>query len=293
MKKDNNYTDLFENILELSDLNSVFKVMSRWEYLLLGKFINISNDDGDGKIYLENIKHELNIPMPKVSEIVQTMSDDGFVLWDLDAENKKTYIQVTAGGREKWNLQREGMEKIRHRLEKELTKEEKEKFYSASQKVLNILSEEKKKTEAYFDIIMGKTTDKMNIIGLLKPKDTTYYIYDNYSFRKTVEILKKSGFTTIPVIDIDGKYLGTVSEGDIFWYLHENRITSNLDKVYISNIINKKRNPPVSDTSDSATIINNIMKQNFLCMVDSRNCFIGIITRKDIIKYLRKKSDNQ
>ena len=295
MNKYDSNNDLLERFLELSDMNSVFRLMSRWEYILLGKLISTSdeNSGNDGKIYLEDVKNELKIPMSKVSEIVQAMSDEGYILWNLDSENMKTYIQVTKGGREKWAMQREGMKKIRNRLDKELTQEEKDNVNSALLKFSEIINEEKKKTDAYFNIIMGNTGDKMNIIGLLKPKSTTYYVYDDYSFRKAVEVLKKSGFTTLPVINSEGVYLGTISEGDIFWYLYENKITSGLDQVYVANIINTNRNPAVSNMSDSKTIINNIMKQNFLCVVDSRDCFIGIITRKDIIKYLRKKSDER
>lgn len=305
MIKDKKNRELLDKLLELSDMNSVFRLMSRWEYIFLGKLINMSeekaetlNNDADSekdsffdiKIYLEDVKKLLNVPMSKVSEIVQTMSEEGYVLWNLDLENKKTYIQVTPNGREKWELQREGMKKIRQRLEKELSDEEKAYLESALDKFAEILNEEKQKTEAYFNFIVGKTTDKMNIIGLLRPKNTTDYLYDTYSFREAVKVLKNSGYTTLPVIDSEGIYLGTVSEGDIFWYLYENTITSDLDKVYIGTIINKKRNPAVSNVSDSKTIIDSIMKQNFLCMTDSRKCFIGIITRKDVIKYLRKKS---
>ena len=37
----------------------------------------------------------------------------------------------------------------------------------------------------------------------------------------------------------------------------------------------------------AAVIMERILDRNFLCVVDDRDCFIGIITRKSIILYLK------
>lgn len=286
--------EIFDKFLEFSDMSSVFKILSRTEYIILLKLIKKADDNVEhgGKVYLEYMKNELNLPMSMVSEIVRTMSEEGWLLWKLDAVSKKTYIEVTGSGREKCRCQKEGMKKISDRLAKEMTEEEKDILFSVLNKLGNIVNEERYQTEAYFNLLLGRHDDKMNIINLLKPKSTVSYIVSTQTLEKTIAILKESGYATIPVISETGIYLGTISEGDILWYINENGMDQ-LTKAFANDIVNKKRNPAVHDIVDSRTIVDNIMAQNFLCMVDDRECFIGIITRKDIIKYLKERADKK
>lgn len=286
--------EVFERFLEFSDMSSVFKILSRSEYIILRKLIKIADNNvsQDGKVYLEDVKNELNLPMPRVSELVRTMSEEGWLLWKLDSETKKTYIQVTNSGREKCKCQREGMKKISERLDDELSEEEKTVLFSMLGKLSNIVSEERNQTEAYFNLLLGRHDDNMNIIGLLKPKSTVAYIVSSQTLEKAINILKENGYSSIPVISDSGQYLGTISEGDILWYINENGM-DRLNRAYAKDIVNTTRNPAVRDMVDGKTIVDNIMAQNFLCMVDDRECFIGIITRKDIIKYLKERAEKR
>ena len=54
----------------------------------------------------------------------------------------------------------------------------------------------------------------MNIAFFLTLKKDVAYLYDDYSIRQALEKMKHHGYQTIPVIDRQGKYVGTVSEGD-------------------------------------------------------------------------------
>ena len=103
MTNSNEVVGVFDKFLEFADISSVFKVLSRTEYIILWKIVSRSEKDAvnAGRLYLEDIKNELNIAMPKVSEIVRVMSEEGWLLWKLDADTKKTYIEVTNAGREK------------------------------------------------------------------------------------------------------------------------------------------------------------------------------------------------
>ena len=68
----------------------------------------------------------------------------------------------------------------------------------------------------------------MNVLMLLKPKNTVKYIYDTNTLRQGLEKMRAHSYTAIPVISEDGKYVGTVSEGDFLYYivdLRNNAIT--------------------------------------------------------------------
>ena len=59
----------------------------------------------------------------------------------------------------------------------------------------------------------------MNVIMLLKPKDTVQYIYEDNTLRQGLEKMRAHSYTAIPVISEDGTYVGTVSEGDFLYYI--------------------------------------------------------------------------
>ena len=59
----------------------------------------------------------------------------------------------------------------------------------------------------------------MNILFIMIPKEKVAYIYDNYTIRQTLEKMEFHRYSSIPMIDKDGKYVGTISEGDLLWYI--------------------------------------------------------------------------
>ena len=67
-----------------------------------------------------------------------------------------------------------------------------------------------------------------------------------------------------------------------------------LDKVRIKDIIRKDWNMAATDEEDTGALINRAMIQNFIPVVDDRGCYIGIITRRDVIQnILDRKIDSR
>lgn len=130
----------------------------------------------------------------------------------------------------------------------------------------------------------------MNILFLLKPKANIVYLSGNNTIRQGIEKFKAHGYTAVPVIDDAGKYLGTISEGDFLWNIvNENNfeIKDNEHK-YIYSIIRPNYNPAIKVDTTMNKLFEMITNQNFVPVVDDRNFFVGIITRKDVINYLRE-----
>ena len=123
----------------------------------------------------------------------------------------------------------------------------------------------------------------MNVIGMMRPKYSTTYLEAEDTLRDGLDIMKKSGYTAVPVIDREGRYVGTVKEGDFLWKLLEHG-DSILDEVTIRDIIRTDWNMAATDEEDMDSIINRTMTQNFIPVVDDRGCYIGIITRRDMIQ---------
>ncbi len=128
----------------------------------------------------------------------------------------------------------------------------------------------------------------MNVIMLLKHKDTVKFIYENNTLRQGLEKMRAHGYTAIPVISEDGKYVGTVSEGDFLWHIIDRQKSVSMkeqEAYYVRDIIRKDFTPAVKIDVAMDELLNRAMSQNFIPVTDDRGTFIGIVTRQDIIKY--------
>lgn len=132
----------------------------------------------------------------------------------------------------------------------------------------------------------------MNILFFLIPKKDVAYIYDNDTLRQTLEKMEHHTYMSIPIIDHEnGKYVGTLTEGDLLWDIKERYDLSlkEAEEIPVLSIKRKKDNEPVEADADIEDLINKVMNQNFVPVIDSTETFIGIITRKDVIGYLANR----
>ncbi|MBQ6206001.1 MAG: CBS domain-containing protein [Oscillospiraceae bacterium] len=131
----------------------------------------------------------------------------------------------------------------------------------------------------------------MNIAYFLLPKVSVAYLYEDFTFRQGLEKMRRNGYTAIPVITRKGQYVGTVSEGDFLWHLLDDRMAlragfqTNLERLRIRDILQVDTYRPVRITVSMEELMNSAMNQNFVPVVDDTDHFIGIITRKDILRY--------
>lgn len=133
----------------------------------------------------------------------------------------------------------------------------------------------------------------MNIAYFLQPKSRVAYLYDDYTFRQGLEKMRHHGYTAIPVISRSGQYIGTVSEGDFLWKLLETdqnpRSMKDLEQLEIRDILRGNNYPSVGITVTMDALLDSAMNQNFIPVVDDIGNFIGIVTRRDIIRYFSQE----
>lgn len=134
----------------------------------------------------------------------------------------------------------------------------------------------------------------MNIAYFLLPKGRVAYLYDDCTFRQGLEKMRYHGYTAIPVISRTGQYVGTVSEGDFLWRLlredGERRCTmKDLEQLQVRDLLRGNLYPPVRITVTMDELLESAMHQNFTPVVDDAGSFIGIVTRRDIIRYFAKQ----
>lgn len=133
----------------------------------------------------------------------------------------------------------------------------------------------------------------MNILFFLKPKSELAYIYDYHTLRQALEIMEYHKYSSIPMLNRDGKYIGTITEGDLLWTLKKLNLLNLKEAEDISIMKIERRLDYLSVSAESAMedLIGRAMEQNFVPVVDDREHFIGIITRRDIIGYCYQKME--
>lgn len=130
----------------------------------------------------------------------------------------------------------------------------------------------------------------MNVLFCLTPKEKVAYIYHDYTIRQALEKMQIYRYNSIPILNRNGKYVGTLSEGDLLWYIKENQLSfEKTEKILIHKVPRNKDNISVPINTNMEDIIDVATKQNFVPVLDDFGAFIGIITRKEIFNYMVKQ----
>jgi CBS domain-containing protein len=133
----------------------------------------------------------------------------------------------------------------------------------------------------------------VNILFFLTPKSDVAYIFEDETLRQTVEKMEHRKFSCIPILNKEGKYTGTISEGDLLWGIKRLNINitdlKQMEDVSIMAIPRRATYKPVHADADMEDLLDRAINQNYVPVIDDKGSFIGIITRKEIIKYCYKE----
>ena len=124
-----------------------------------------------------------------------------------------------------------------------------------------------------------------NILFFLTPKAMCHHVYDDFTIRQALEKMETVGFTALPILNRRGEYRGTLTEGDLLWAL-KNMCYMDMRQAEarkIMEITHRRDNVPVRVTTNMQDLIHRASAQNFVPVVDDKDTFIGLITRKAII----------
>lgn len=132
-----------------------------------------------------------------------------------------------------------------------------------------------------------KYLERKSVLSLLNVKAFVAYLDDHSTLRQGLEKMRHHGYTAMPVISQDGTYVGTVSEGDFLWHMLDSGMYAmkSQEEYSIKDILRKGWNPAVKIDATMEELLLRVMEQNFVPVIDDRGKFMGIITRKDIIKH--------
>lgn len=135
----------------------------------------------------------------------------------------------------------------------------------------------------------------MNILFFLAPKEDVAHVEETDTMRQVLEKMEHHGYTAIPLLGVEGKYIGTITEGDLLWFLKDRNFPDLklLEDMPITSIERRRDNQAVKIDESMENLFDKVMNQNFVPVVDDKKVFIGIVTRKDVLAYLGKKAAAQ
>jgi len=126
---------------------------------------------------------------------------------------------------------------------------------------------------------------KTNLLFLLKPKADLVYLFDDCTLRQAMEKMKAHRYSVVPVINHEGKYARTISEGDLLAYFIDNKLDfEESDNVKLSEVPSYRPYVLGPISAEPKDILDIIMGQNFVPLADDQGTFIGIVTRQSVMR---------
>lgn len=128
----------------------------------------------------------------------------------------------------------------------------------------------------------GSGRGRGSIAFLLTPKSQVVWVRRSGTLAQAITRMKPNGFSAVPLLDDEGGYVGTLTEGDILWYLLEHPGIA-ASQVPLCDVPRHADNAAVHIDAKLESLLLRALEQNFVPVVDDREAFIGIVRRRTII----------
>lgn len=140
-----------------------------------------------------------------------------------------------------------------------------------------------------------KEEQPVNIAKIMIPKVSLAVVHAKDTVRQGLEMMRFHGYTAVPVLDENEVYLGSITEGDFLRHVlttgtadvkdHEQ---FRIEEIFRPNFCEARHIfTPASELIEAA------LQQNFVPIVDDRNCLCGIVTRKALISFLAENCEEK
>jgi CBS domain-containing protein len=131
----------------------------------------------------------------------------------------------------------------------------------------------------------------MNIAFFLTPKHDVVWLSLTTTVRQALTTMQESGYTAVPLLDEGGRYAATLSEGDLLRKITDSpqRTLEDVQMLLLQEVPLRMAVRAVGIDAEMEELFSRAVEQNFVPVVDSRNAFVGIVTRRAMIQYLAEK----
>lgn len=133
-----------------------------------------------------------------------------------------------------------------------------------------------------------KLTD-ITVADMMISSEKVAHVQVNNPLEHALLVLVKSGYSAVPVLDSSYKLLGTVGKTVILNQILglERFETEKLSDIRVEEIM-KTDIPILSKKNTFLEGLNKVINSPFVCVADDEGYFDGILTRRAILKHLRR-----
>jgi len=130
-----------------------------------------------------------------------------------------------------------------------------------------------------------------NILMFLTPKSECFVLKGSYTIKEALSKMENHRYQAFPVVDDEGRYLKTISEGDILFKIKHNTSLSNeeIGDISINDIMPYRLINEIDCMANIKDVMDSLLEHNFIPLCDDRGYFIGIITRTKVLSYYADK----
>lgn len=131
----------------------------------------------------------------------------------------------------------------------------------------------------------------MKIPFFLTPKADVAWVQTTATVRQAIERMEHYRYTAVPLLTPDGRYEGTLTEGDLLWFMKQNPQIRFEDtaRVHLASVARRLTIECIAVGAEIEQLLALALDQNFVPVVDDRQIFIGIVRRRAILAYFQEK----
>jgi len=133
-----------------------------------------------------------------------------------------------------------------------------------------------------------KQLEEITIADLMIPSEKVAHVQLNNPLEHALLVLIGSGYFAVPVLDASNKLAGSISKTEILDQILgiETYEVERLSKLKVHEVMDQL----VSVHQDSLFIdgLKSVIDEPFVCVVDDDGYFVGILTRRAILKALKR-----
>jgi CBS domain-containing protein len=131
----------------------------------------------------------------------------------------------------------------------------------------------------------------MKVAFFLTPKAEVAWVPTTSTVRQAIERMEHHRYTAIPVLDPEGGYHSTLTEGDLLWFMkqHPEVRFGDTERVPLAEVTRRMVLRPVDIDAEIEALLSLAIDQNFVPVVDGRGAFIGIVRRRSVLVFFRDR----
>ncbi len=132
--------------------------------------------------------------------------------------------------------------------------------------------------------------DNIKVSQMMVSSEKVAHVQLNNPLEHALLVLVKSGYSAVPVLDSEYKLAGSISKTVILNEILglERFEVERLSDIKVSDVMDKDE-ASIKETASFIDGLNAVINRPFICVTDEEGHFDGILTRRAILKELKKE----